>query len=149
MARKKYLRKKQLDVLRDMFSSELDEQQVLDKHNVGAGVYSRWLADELFWAEFSRLVEAARLRSQALLARYSFVAAAKLIELTGSEKGETARKACLDIIALPKAANEKVRPSDVQQGVSEYQQLSPETAGRLLAALAKEKGKTMKRQKSK
>jgi len=140
MARKKYLRKKQLDVLKDMFSSELDEQAVLDKHNVGAGVYSRWLSDELFWAEFSRRVEAARLRSEALLARYSFVAAAKLIELTGSEKGETARKACLDIIALPKLTARRTASSGSPQNDDDKQpeQLSGEAAGRLLAALAEE-----------
>ena len=141
MARKKYLRKKQLDVLGDMFSSELDEQQVLDKHNVGAGVYSRWLADELFWAEFSRRVEAARLRSEALLARYSFVAAAKLIELAGSEKVETARKACLDIIALPKLSAKRASSAGSPQNDDDNQpeQLSGEAAGRLLAAMAEEK----------
>jgi hypothetical protein len=69
---------------------------------------------------------------------YSFTAAAKLVQLTASEKEETARKACLDIISLPNPYRAKVEEYERQlrERVSE---LSDEQASKILTALAKEK----------
>ena len=83
-------------------------------------------------------------QSELILARYAPLAAAKLVELTESDNQETRRKACLDIISLQdKKQNEqdKKRPSKIEQNASEttdQPDLSPETASRLLAALAEE-----------
>ena len=142
MGKKKYLRKEQLDVLRDIFSGDFDEQQVLERHGVSSAVYNKWLSDEAFCREFRRRLEASRLRSQALLARYSLMAAAKLIELSASEKGETARKACLDIISLPSSPKglEKLAAEEVTDEAKPMQ-LSGTTASRILAVLAEEKSK--------
>ena len=141
MAKKRYLYKRQLEVLDDLFSGELDEQSVLKKHKVGRSVYSRWLEDKLFASEFSRRLESARFQGELIIARYSAVAAAKLVQLTESAKEETARKACLDIISQPKrAAKEQEQSSGPGNVTDEHvQQLSEQTTSRILAALAEER----------
>lgn len=137
MAKQRYLRQIQLAVLDDLFNSDLDEQGVLDKHKVRRSTYENWLANELFAERFNRYVNSVRRRSELLMAKYSCLAAAKLVELTTSEKAETARKACLDIICQPKIAaeTEKVEKDSNKQ----VELLSGTTASRLLAAMAEEK----------
>jgi hypothetical protein len=142
MARRKYLSQRQLTVLDDLFNSDLDEQAVLDKHKVRRSTYERWLANELFAERFKRYVDNMRRRSELLMAKYRCLAAAKLVELTTSDKAETARKACLDIISSPKiAANRDEQPEKAsKESDKQAEQLSDATASRLLAALAEEKG---------
>ncbi len=141
MAKRKHLRKRQLAVINDLFGGELEEQAVLEKHKVSRHVYNKWLADEGFSAEFARRIACARFQSEALIAKYSLLAAAKLVQLTESENAETARKACLDIISLPNRATKDAKQgSRRQQSDDEHgQQLPQQTASRLLAALAEEK----------
>ena len=140
MARRKYLSQKQLTVLDDLFGGDLDEQEVLDKHKVRRSTYDRWLADKLFAERFKQYVNGLKRRSELLMAKYSCLAAAKLVELTASDKAETARKACLDIISVPKRAAKDSKQSSGQQSDDEPgQQLPQQTASRLLAALADEK----------
>jgi len=138
MAKKKWLKKRQLAVIEDMFDGELDEQAVLSKHKLSKKVYNKWLADEQFVAELARRAANARLQSEVLIARYSLLAAAKLIQLTESTKEETARKACLDIISLPKIGAQKTEGPNKTKRDSENpaEQLPEATASRLLAALA-------------
>ena len=140
MARRKYLSQKQLTVLDDLFNSDLDEQSVLDKHKVRRNTYDRWSADKLFTERFKQYVNGLKRRSELLMAKYSCLAAAKLVELTASDKAETARKACLDIISPPKpAADNNPKPTESQPPAkSQAQLLSHQTASRLLAALAEE-----------
>jgi hypothetical protein len=142
MARQKHLSQRQLTVLDDLFNSDLDEQAVLDKHKVRRSTYDRWLADELFVKRFKRYVNGLKRRSELLMAKYSCFAAAKLVELTASGKEETARKACLDIISVPKiAADRGEQPDkDLKESDKQVGQLSDATASRLLAAMAEEKG---------
>ena len=147
MAKRRYLSQKQLTVLDDLFNSDLDEQGVLDKHKVRRSTYERWLADELFMERFNRYVNGLKRRSELLMAKYCCLAAAKLVELTASDKAETARKACLDIISQPKIADEKndkrgTRDEGRESGVENQQSnitFAPETASRLLAVMAEEK----------
>ena len=136
--RRKKLSKKQLAVIGDLFSGELDEQVVLEKHKVNRNVYNRWLADGLFVSEFDRRIMSAHRQSAALIAKYSPLAAAKLVQLTESEKVETARRACLDIISLPALLDKrKVQPGELQTTETQLpQQLTEQAAGKLLAALA-------------
>ena len=138
MAKRTKLSKKQLAVMEDLFSGELDEQAVLDKHKVRRSVYNRWLADGDFVEEFDRRIASAHRQSAALIARYAPLAAAKLVQLTESENQETARKACLDIIFLPRIAAPKTEQSDKakKDGDNPDEQLSEATVSRLLAALA-------------
>ncbi len=146
MAKRKQLSKKQLAAIDDMFAGELDEQAVLDKHKISRNTYNRWQGDELFVDEFNRRIASAHRQSVALIARYAPLAAAKLVQLTESKNQETARKACLDIISLPSLAAKKTEQSDKPQTCSSElkQKLSPETASRLLAVLAEEKGGNLK-----
>jgi len=142
MARRKYLSQRQLTVLDDLLNSDLDEQAVLDKHKISRNTYNRWQADELFVDEFNRRIASAHRQSVALIARYAPLAAAKLVQLTESENQETARKACLDILSLPSLAAKKTeQPTEPQNAPNKQaQQLSLQTASKLLAALAEEKG---------
>jgi hypothetical protein len=137
--RRKKLSKKQLAVIDDLFGGELDEQAVLDKHKVSRNVYNRWLANELFASEFDHKILSAHRQSAVLIAKYAPLAAAKLVQLTESDKQETARKACMDIISLPALIDKrKVRPGEPQTTETQLpQQLTEQAAGRLLAALAK------------
>jgi len=137
MAKQRYLRQIQLAVLDDLFNSDLDEQGVLDKHKVRRSTYENWLANELFTERFNRYVNSVRRRSELLMAKYCYLAAAKLVELTTSEKAETARKACLDIICQPKIAAEAEKVEKDSNKQAEL--LSGTTASRLLAAMAEEK----------
>jgi len=141
MARRKYLNQRQLTVLDDLFNSDLDEQAVLDKHNVRRSTYDRWLADKLFAERFKQYVNGLKRRSELLMAKYSCLAAAKLVELTASDNAETARKACLDIISQPKNAADRTEQSDQAQkdSIQQVEQLSEQAASKLLAALAEEK----------
>ncbi|MHC4912053.1 MAG: hypothetical protein ACYTE5_03500 [Planctomycetota bacterium] len=140
MGRRKYLTQKQLAVLDDLFNGELDEQAVLKKHRVRRGTYERWLADEVFRERFKQYVNVLSRRSELLLAKYSCSAARKLHELTKEGKGETARKACLDIMTMPKRISEH---SEAAKGLAsgegkEIPQLSGKRASRLLALLAED-----------
>jgi len=136
MADRKQLGKKQLAVIEDMFRGELDEQAILDKHKISKNIYNKWLTDENFIEEFNRRIAWLNRQSELIIARYASLAAAKLVQLTESEKAETARKACLDIISLPKPALSNSQKATVEP---QTKQLSQATCGRLLAALANEK----------
>ena len=127
--------------MEDLFGGELDEQAVLDKHKVSRNVYNKWLADGAFVDEFDRRVASVRRQGEFIIARYAPLAATKLVQLTESDSQETARKACLDIISLPQGAAKKTQgPSEVERtGEQEAQQISDETASKLLAVLAAEK----------
>jgi hypothetical protein len=137
MGKRRHLTARQLTVLNDLFNSDLDEQGVLDKHKVRRSTYERWLANELFAERFNRDVNSIRRRSELLMAKYSCLAAAKLVELTASEKAETARKACLDIISQPKIATEAERSE--KDGNKQTLPFSGATASRILEVLAEEK----------
>lgn len=147
MSEAKQLSKRQLAVIEDLFAGELDEQAILDKHNVNRQLYSKWQNDDNFIEQFEKRIADAYRQSAVLIARYAPLAAAKLIQLTESDRAETARKACLDIISMSiltanrktqllreesRLAGTQVRPADTQR-------LSEQTAGKLLALLAEEK----------
>lgn len=149
MAKRKQLTKRQLAVIEDLFSdfSMVDEQAVLDKHKVSRNVYNKWLAEASFTEQFDRRITAAHRQSAALIARYAPLAAAKLVQLTDSDKEETARKACLDIISMPQIArtcgNDSAGANLKSQMANQKSQIAPQlsdqTVGRLLAILAEEK----------
>jgi hypothetical protein len=138
MVKRKKLSKKQLAVIDDLFSGELDEQAVLDKHKVSRNVHNGWLADGLFASEFDRRIMSAHRQSAALIAKYAPLAAAKLVQLTESEKVETARRACLDIISLQALLDKRIaQPNESQTDESQMlRQITEQNASRLLAALA-------------
>ena len=142
--RTRKLTKRQLAVIEDILSGELAEAEVLKKHKVGLAVYRKWCSSEAFVEEMMRREAGFRRQSELILVRYAPLAAAKLVALTDSEKDETARKACLDIIsaagedctsgAVGKSNNGPAETLDAEQGPA----ISPETASKLLEVLAGE-----------
>ena len=141
MGSRKQLSKRQLAVIEEMFSGELDEQGVLDKHKVSRNLYNKWLADEGFANEFDRRIVSAYRQSEFIIARYAPLAAAKLVQLTESQSQETARKSCLDIISLPQAVVKKTQGPGGGSRADEREgpELSDETVSKMLAVLAEEK----------
>jgi hypothetical protein len=151
--KKKKLSKRQLDVLADLFDGQLTERQILDKYKVGRNLFSRWLSDEAFAGQFDMHIAAAYRCSAAVIANRAKFAVDKLIELTASQKTETARRACLDVIALSRkqagldesssqngAPAGKSNPPNQSNNSPEpaFNSLSEQAAGKLLAALAEE-----------
>ena len=143
MAKSKHLSTRQLKIIEDLFSSEMCEQAVLNKHNVSRYLFNKWLADETFAEQLNKRITAAYRKSAAYIARCATLAAAKLVQLTNSDKPETARKACLDIISMNSAginpAGQVAVPVRDGSVENESPQLSTETAGKLLAVLAEQK----------
>jgi hypothetical protein len=140
MSKSKCLSKRQLAVLEDLFIGELDEPEVLEKHGIHPQHFEQWFAKGSFRRQFEQRITRAYRESRLILARCAPLAAAKLVALTDCEKEETARKACLDIIALqastiPRTPTEMPMTTPPKEGLPA---LTPETASRLLAALAKE-----------
>jgi hypothetical protein len=143
MGKTEKLKPRQFAVIDELFNGD-DEQAVLDKYKVSRKLYNKWLADETFTGEFDRRIENAFRRSDILIARYAPLAAAKLVQLTESDKEETARKACLDIISMHVGwTRDDGRPTkDDGRGSPDSVQgfaLPDQTASRLLSALAEEK----------
>ncbi len=142
MPKEKRLTKRQLAVIEELFNGELDEQAVLDKYKVSRSLFNRWQTDDNFIEQFDRRIADVYRQSTVLIARYAPLAAAKLIELTESEKPETARRACLDIISMPMLQAGKKTQLSCESQSTETQQPPPfseRTASRLLAILAEEK----------
>jgi len=145
MPKAKQLTKRQLEVIKDLFNGELDEQSVLDKHKIGRTLYNKRLEDENFIEQFDRRIAEAYRQSAVLLAKYAPLAAAKLIQLTESDKAETARKACLDIIQSDPRYRTQDSKTQAQNSGPESEacglesvSITEQTASRLLAVLAEE-----------
>jgi len=101
---------KQHRLIDDLFDPSLDTAQALAKNNISTRLYNKWLADETFAAEFDRRISWLNRHSDALIAKFTSLAAARLIELVNSDKPETARKACIDMLTMPKPHNNNAKP---------------------------------------
>ena len=140
MSKSKKLTKRQRAVLEDLFTGESDEQTVLQRYAVPRALYEKWLADEQFTSQLEQRIAHAYQRSRIILARNASDAANRLVNLAKEGEGETARKACLDVISPQCPAGHKT-PSDapsVPDASASAADLSPEAASRLLAVLAAE-----------
>jgi hypothetical protein len=136
MQSKKHLTKRQRDVIDDLFAGVVEEQQVLASHKVDRRLFDKWMADENFINEFDRRLASARRKSDLIIARFAYLAASKLALLTESENQETARRACLDIISLLRKDKPASQDETADNSENHPDELPPELAGRLLAALA-------------
>lgn len=124
------LTKKQLDVIDDWFENGGNEAAVLRKYHITHKKWKKWISDKAFNAAVADKVKAVQRQSQILIAQYVPMAAAKLIQLCGSEKEETSRKACLDILAMRMDDNKQSTDDE-----NEKTMLDEETASKILAAL--------------
>ncbi len=128
---KSKLSHRQKAVLDELFAGSQSQQQILEKYGVTKSEFEKWLSQASFSTALQMRIGAEYLTSAVLLARYAPVAAARLIVLTDSDKPETARRACLDIIGTG-SGNVKAEP-DLQ---ADYAAMSDEQACRILAVLA-------------
>jgi len=131
------LTRKQLAVIDDLFDGDMDEQEVLAKHSLSWHLYRKWLGDERFKRELDIRINSARKQSELIIARYAPIAAMTLVTLTESKKPETARKACVDLITIPKGGGQEKNVHDAAKGEKTAKPLTPAVAGKLLAVLAK------------
>lgn len=131
------LSKKQKKVMDELFEAAEDEAIVLDNNNVSRDVFNNWLTEDSWIREFDRRIEESRRRAQIIITQFQAAAAIKLVELTSGKSEETARKACLDIIQMPRIIKEAIL-----KGGDELLKVSEETAEEILILLAKDGKKT-------
>ena len=140
MKTKKYLTLKQRMLIDDLLEGQMDEDATLRKLKIKRDTYCRWLNKDNFKEQLMWRIAALNRHCELIVARCASLATAKLVELTGSEKAETARKACLDIIKLPKQCG--FAPSADAAGAGktdssvQVQTLPADKAQRILATLA-------------
>lgn len=96
----KKLSKRQINVLDGLFAGDLTLNDILKSCRVSQITYYEWLSDPFFLSAFDIRIDSARAILTSTLAAYSQAALLSLVNLTRSEKTETARKACLDIVKL-------------------------------------------------
>jgi len=140
----KKLTNRQLKVIRDLFETSYDVELVLQKNNIRPATLDKWMASEDFLQHFDKLIRAGHVESRVIIAKYSTVAAAKLLSLIDSKNPETSRKACIDLInahnrivsEIPNEpeTNETETGSEADNKILE--KLSPETIGRVLQTLS-------------
>jgi hypothetical protein len=135
MMESRRLTKKQLAVIDDLIAGELEQKQILKKHETRPTTFKKWLAAPAFKDELERRTEWLTHRSELILASYKSVAAGRLVELTQSQNQETARKACLDILNRTCSAADGSAKTQVSADESE-KSLPADTASKLLAVLA-------------
>lgn len=127
------LTKRQLKFVDELFKSGGDEAAAGKSCEISPALYHKWLNTKAFTDEITRRGDSAKRASKILLAQYLTVAAAKLVALTGSEKEETARRACLDILSLN---NDEAGSDDEMPTEAPLPKISPQTASKLLKVLA-------------
>ena len=132
--KQKHLTRRQLAVIDELFAGGMDETEVLAKHKVSTRLYRAWLADELFAGELKFRIESARRTGELIIARYTPVAAAKLVGLIDSNKAEICRRACLDI--LEAGRQKDAATADCAESNQDQPDLPPALATKLLAVLA-------------
>jgi hypothetical protein len=94
------LTSRQQKVLNDLFGGKPGETDALTRHKVEPSTFCEWFGEDAFITELERRVESANRQAQILLVAYRPKAAERLIKLTGIEKENTARQACLDILGF-------------------------------------------------
>ena len=138
---------KQENVLSDMFLGDKTLQEILKTRRVSLGTYLEWQTEPAYIDAFDKWILSSKLMLAATLAAYSQHAIASLVNLTGNEKTETARKACLDIIHLVEKEQKDETELPIKSSkrllvasatTSQAQNISTEKQSALLTALASE-----------
>ena len=134
------LSKRQINVLNGLFSGDLTLNDILKSCRVSQITYYDWLSDPFFMAAFDKRIDSARAVLTSTLAAYSQAALLSLVNLTRSEKTETARKACLDIVKLVQDEKDEqdvmFEIPNVPRLAIGKEVLSPEQSSSILSALA-------------
>lgn len=140
----KRLTKRQLAVIEDLVSGEIDEPQLIEKHGLTRRLYRMWMKRDDFIEELWLRMGSSHRQSVFILARYAPIAAAKLIGLTDSDKSETVRKACLDIITASEDMPKSLVARTADENGAEPEEsgnpptISAEKASKLLKILSED-----------
>jgi len=132
--KQKRLSKRQLAVIDELFAGGMDEAEVLQRYKLSTRLYREWLADKLFADELKFRIESAKRAGELIIARYTPVAAAKLVGLIDSDKAETVRRACLDIMSAGR--QQDTATTDSAPSNESRPDLPPDLASKLLELLA-------------
>jgi len=138
----KKLTAKQLSVIESLFETDGDDAEVIAKNGISARLFRKWLGEKAFADELAFKAGWEQKKSLILLAKYIPFAATRLIELCHSEKEETARKACLDILSMPRENLQNSSSKGDEQNENENPlpaELSQQTCSKLLEVLAEER----------
>ncbi len=130
------LTKKQRDLI-DALADGKTPSEAIAECNVTPAVFRRWLGGEAFAAEMAVRQDIARRQSKLMLAKSATEAAANLIGLLKAEQPETARKACLDVLALT-GTQAKKETAGIPLPQPKPQPLDEATAAKMLDILAEE-----------
>ena len=138
MKKNNQLTKRQHLLIDRLLDDKRAEHEILAKQRVSRATYERWQREPAFLEQFELRSRMAYRRSAAIIARHAPQAAEKLVTLATEGKGETARKACLDILTM--GDNTKACPATQPQEAepADHPAIAPEIADRLLAELAQE-----------
>lgn len=118
--------------------------EALDKFKTKRDTFYSWLQNDELKNYIESVITFEFLQSKMIIAEYTVTAAIKLISLIESDKPETARKACLDILKGPafykKDSKETGPDSSFPNSRNDKSVLpmSQETQNRILSALADE-----------
>jgi len=137
---------RQKALIDELAAGTTDISAALQKHRISKQLYRQWLKLPEFAGELLFQRDCGFAQSRMILARFAPAAAARLVALTESDKEETVRKACLDIITL--SGKLELPGRDDENGDSEESaadtagtvgpDISPETAAKILELLAQE-----------
>jgi len=109
-----------------------DLNEALAECGVTEKTFCMWMDDPAFEAALAFEQGWRIRRSQLLVCNHAADAVDRLVNLFKTDKGETARKACLDILEL---ASQHIRDSQSSGRAEKIPRLSPEAAQRVLEAL--------------
>jgi hypothetical protein len=95
-----HISKTQRAVIADLLKNGLNEYEILEKYKISPSRYKKWLQNQVFIRALDAYAVAAERQTRFALIHCQPKAVAKIIKLINEEKGETARKACLDALEL-------------------------------------------------
>ena len=138
MAKVTRLSSRQFALIDDLFEDKLNEREAPEKHKVSRQLYHRWSADGQFAEQVNQRIVGGHRERVFLIARHARSAAVSLVKLAECGKGETARKASLDVMTINKSTASAGTLAAPDAKTEEPASISPQTASRLLAILAEE-----------
>lgn len=97
------LNRRQRKLIEELFESSKSEEALFKQIGIRPGTLADWLREPEFAGAIEERIDRSNLSSRLLIARAKPVAAKTLISLMHSDKEETARKACLDVMGFEDA----------------------------------------------
>jgi hypothetical protein len=127
-----HLGRKQKAVINDLLNG-VNKYESLEKNRISPSRYRLWLKNKLFRQELLARFDSQKRQGKFVMARCIPHAAEILAKLIDSDKPETARKACSEIIALH---TQNAEEQTETEKMSNQPKISDEKAARMLAILA-------------